>query len=40
MQFMKNLTQALSDAVNARKAKAREITTTPMYCDVCSRIVY
>ena len=36
MQFnMKNLTQAPCDAVNVRKAKARKIKTTPMYCDVC-----
>lgn len=35
MQFMKNLTQPPCDAVNPRKAKARKIKTTPMYCDVC-----
>ena len=35
MQFMKNVTQAPCDALNPRKAKARKIKTTPMYCDVC-----
>ena len=39
MQFMKNLTQAPCDAVNAGKAKARKIKTTPMYCDVCPLIL-
>ena len=32
---MKNLTPAPRDTVHARKAKARKIKTTPMYCNVC-----